>query len=91
VKFQEYQLGGVREYWLLEPELKQADFYQLGADGQFQPLPVDADGIFRSRVLPGFWLKIEWLWQSPFPYEQAVWEWDVRPKTRRKGDRRKQP
>jgi Uma2 family endonuclease len=74
VKFKEYQHGGVREYWLLEPDREQADFYERAPDGQFQPLPVDVDGVFRSRVLLGFWLKVEWLWQSPLPYEAAARE-----------------
>lgn len=25
-------------------------------------MPVEADGIYRSAVLPGFWLRVEWLW-----------------------------
>src|SRR5438105_3556617 len=47
VKFKEYERGGVREYWLLEPEQQQADFHELGPGGQFQPIPVEPDGVFR--------------------------------------------
>jgi len=25
------------------------------------------EGLFRSQVLPGFWLKLDWLWQDPLP------------------------
>jgi hypothetical protein len=25
------------------------------------------DGIYRSAVLPDFWLKVDWLWQDPLP------------------------
>ena len=25
----------------------------------------DADGIFRSEVLDGFWIRVEWLWHQP--------------------------
>jgi len=74
VKFKEYARGGVREYWLIEPERKQADFYELGPDGHFRPLSVDAAGVFRSSAVPGLWLKAEWLWQSPLPFEAAVRE-----------------
>jgi Uma2 family endonuclease len=74
-KFGEYEQGGVREYWLLEPDRQQADFYELDADGRFQPIPLEEGGIFRSRVLPGFWLKVEWLWQSPLPYQEAIRAW----------------
>jgi Uma2 family endonuclease len=63
-KYQEYEAAGVREYWLLDPGARQADFLGLGADGRYRPLPVDEDGVFRSVVLPGFWLRVEWLWQE---------------------------
>jgi len=33
-KFAEYELGGVREYWLLDPEERRADFYFLGPEGR---------------------------------------------------------
>jgi Uma2 family endonuclease len=65
-KFSEYERGGVREYWLLDPLRKQADFYTRGDDGIFRLLAI-SDGVFRSNVLPGFWLKTDWLWQAPLP------------------------
>jgi Uma2 family endonuclease len=65
-KFFEYERGGVREYWLLDPLRKQADFYTRGDDGIFRLLAI-YDGVFRSNVLPAFWLKIDWLWQTPLP------------------------
>jgi hypothetical protein len=34
-KFAEYEAGGVREYWLVDPEARQADFYVLGPDGRY--------------------------------------------------------
>ena len=30
-------------------------------------LAKDADGIYRSRVVPGFWLRVAWLWRQPLP------------------------
>jgi Uma2 family endonuclease len=72
-KFREYEAAGVGEYWLIERDRKQADFFGLGPDGRYQALLVQ-DGIFRSRVLPGFWLRIEWLWQDPTPELQALRE-----------------
>lgn len=66
-KFYEYEQGGVREYWMLDPLRKQADFYQLGDDGLYHLAAIDSDGIFRSAVLEGLWLKAEWLWQEPLP------------------------
>jgi Uma2 family endonuclease len=66
-KFYEYEQGGVREYWLIDPLRKQAEFYQLGADGIYRLVPVSEDGIYRSVVLNGLWLKVDWLWQQPLP------------------------
>jgi Uma2 family endonuclease len=66
-KFYEYEQGGVREYWLLDYLRRQAEFYQLGSDGIYRSMPVDAAGIYRSTVLNGLWLKVDWLWQEPLP------------------------
>lgn len=68
-KFYEYQEAGVGEYWIIDPRpgKERADFYALGADGRYQPVLADADGLFRSRVLAGFALPLEWLWQDPPP------------------------
>lgn len=66
-KYGEYERGGVREYWLIDPLLKQAEFFQLGENGSYAPLPIESGGVFRSAVLKGLWLKLEWLWQEPLP------------------------
>ncbi len=66
-KFQEYAQGGVPEYWVVDYEVQQARFYSLGANGLYEEIPVGADGVFHSRVLPGLWLNVNWLWQRPVP------------------------
>lgn len=71
-KFYEYEQGGVREYWLLDPLRRQAEFYQRGPDGIFRLVPSGEDGIYRSAVLEGLWLKVEWLWQEPLPPLMSV-------------------
>jgi Uma2 family endonuclease len=71
-KFYEYEQGGVREYWLIDPQRRQAEFYRLGNDGIYRPIPVGDDGIFRSAVLNGLWLKVDWLWQQPLPHLSSV-------------------
>lgn len=66
-KFDEYEAGGVPEYWILDNRpwaRRRAQFYQLGPDGQYRLVPVEADGIYRSAVLPGFWLRVDWLWEE---------------------------
>ncbi len=66
-KFYEYEQGGVREYWLIDPERKQAEFYHRGRDGIYRPSTVPDDGVYRSVVLKGLSLKVDWLWQRPLP------------------------
>ncbi|MCG2767570.1 MAG: Uma2 family endonuclease [Anaerolineae bacterium] len=66
-KFYEYERGGVPEYWLIDPQTRRAEFYQLTAAGQYRLVPSDVEGVYRSVVLPNFWLRVEWLWQEPLP------------------------
>lgn len=70
-KFVEYEEAGIPEYWLLDPQRKQAEIYRLqaaeeGPDRYNRVLP-DPDGYFRSQILEGFRLRPEWLWREPPP------------------------
>ena len=64
-KFVEYEAAGVKEYWLIDPDRQQAEFYCLGSDGRYHLMPLEAGGVFRSQTIAGFWLCIDWLWQLP--------------------------
>lgn len=76
-KRREYEEAGIREYWLLDPEREQAEFYGLDEHGEYQLLPVN-DGRFESRVLSGLWIRVEWLWQEPLPPLMSVLrEWGL--------------
>ena len=66
-KFLEYEAGGIPEYWLIDPLRQQAAFYQLRADGRYHLGLTDPEGVYRSAVLPGFRLRVGWLWQRPLP------------------------
>ncbi len=68
-KFYEYESAGVREYWLIDPERKQVEFYQLDERGVYQTILPDAEGVYHSKVLEGMWFKIEWLWSRPAPVD----------------------
>lgn len=65
-KFIEYEKGGVREYWILDPRpnRRRADFYVLDESGYFQPVPIPSDRIYHSAVVPNFWIKVDWLWDE---------------------------
>ena len=71
-KFYEYEQGGVREYWLIDPVRKQAEFYQLGKDKLFHSIIVGEDGVYQSRVLKGLSLQVTWLWREPLPPLMSV-------------------
>ena len=72
-KYFEYEEGGVREYWLIDPRRKQAEFHQLGRDKSFHPMAV-TNGVFNSTVLKGFWLEVDWMWKKPLPQTPVIWE-----------------
>ena len=76
-KFIEYEQGGVGEYWMIDPIRQIAEFYRLDQDGLFRSVQLDGD-IFRSEALPGFWLKVEWLWPGTQPpVLQVLREWKI--------------
>jgi Uma2 family endonuclease len=64
-KFNEYREAGVPEYWIIDPRRnkQRADFYVLNEAGQYDLFATEEDERVESRILPGFWLKPEWLWE----------------------------
>lgn len=71
-KFYEYQEADIPEYWLIDPLTERAEFYQLDAAGKYQLIPPDDIGVYRSKVMPEFWLRVEWLWREPLPTAGSV-------------------
>jgi Uma2 family endonuclease len=66
-KFYEYEKGGVREYWIVDPDRTVAEFYLLGEDGYYHPALPDSGGRYTSVVIDGFWIEVAWLWEDPLP------------------------
>jgi len=77
-KFTEYELAGVREYWLVDPRPHQrtVECYRRDDAGVFAPVDVTEDGRLCSAVLihdgAPFWLHVDWLWQEPLPKVEAA-------------------
>lgn len=71
-KFYEYEQGGVPEFWLIDPQRKEAEFFLLGADKMYHAAALGQGGIYRSKALEGFWLKVAWLWEHPMPSVRGV-------------------
>lgn len=66
-KFYEYENARIPEYWLIDPDKKRAEFYVLNSEGNYDLIKSGSKGKFESRILPGFWLNVEWLWMEPLP------------------------
>jgi Uma2 family endonuclease len=65
-KFYEYEQAAVKEYWLIDPDRKRSEFYTLGDDGFFN-FEIPENGVFKSKVLTGMTLKVDWLHRETLP------------------------
>ncbi|MFH1834197.1 MAG: Uma2 family endonuclease [bacterium] len=61
----EYEEYGVAEYWVVDPFERQVVVHRRGERG-FE-VERCASGRLECRVVPGFWLDVEWLWRRPMP------------------------
>jgi Uma2 family endonuclease len=52
-----YRRSGIQEYIVWQVFERRLDWFSL-QDGDYVPLPVDWDGVIRSRVFPGLWLTV---------------------------------
>jgi Uma2 family endonuclease len=68
-KYHEYEAAGVSEYWVIDPLTRTLRLYLLQG-GAYSPAPL-TDGRLVSRLVPGFWLRPEWLWSVPMPRVKA--------------------
>jgi Uma2 family endonuclease len=66
-KFVEYEQAGIPEYWLIDPDRRQAEFYQSGPDGRYRLALGGETGTYVSPGLAGLALPVEWLWEDPLP------------------------
>ena len=66
-KFIEYEKGGVKEYWLLDPVRQEAHFYRLDEKGIYKPSPPDEEGNYHCPTLPGLRLHVPTLWEEKLP------------------------
>jgi Uma2 family endonuclease len=79
-KVVEYEAGGVTEYWIFDPERKEAVFLVLNEAGHYNTVDPDADSVYHSSVVEGLWLKVDWLFSEPLPPLMAVLkEWNLVP------------
>ena len=65
-KRKQYEKARVPEYWIIDEIQKKVTAFRLGKDGRYKEVRAK-DGIFRSKVVKGFWLQESWLWTKPLP------------------------
>jgi Uma2 family endonuclease len=70
-KRKQYEAAGVREYWIIDPAVREVTLLRLQPNGVFAQATPN-EGRLDSVVLPGFYLRPEWLWQSPLPKKAPI-------------------
>lgn len=57
IKFTDYALHGVREYWIIDPVAETVELYRLSGE-IYPPTPAEKDGILSSDVIAGFEIPV---------------------------------
>jgi Uma2 family endonuclease len=57
IKFQDYALHGVAEYWIIDPVDETVELHRLVGE-IYPPVPKQADGVLASDVVPGFEIPV---------------------------------
>nr|WP_240807162.1 Uma2 family endonuclease [Polyangium spumosum] len=63
-KANEYARFGVRWYWLLDPESRVLEMWELGADGRYVRALVASDGTVEAPAFDGLTLDLDALWRE---------------------------
>jgi Uma2 family endonuclease len=66
-KFEEYEQGGVGEYWIFDYRREESTFYRRNEESVFVRQPENADGNYRTPLLPGLVIHVPTLWLNPLP------------------------
>ena len=61
-----YEAAGVMEYWIVDPLQRRVEFLRL-QEGRYELVPLENNNLFRSQVIPGLWLNVDWLLAKPVP------------------------
>jgi Uma2 family endonuclease len=64
-KFRVYERSGVKEYWIVDPEMKGVEIFSLTEQGEFAlSLKVYDKGEIESKILTGFKMTLEEIFET---------------------------
>jgi len=66
-KFQEYEKGGVSEYWIVDYRRQESRFYCLSTEGIYERQELTSDGQYQTPLLPQFSLDVAIMWNNKLP------------------------
>jgi Uma2 family endonuclease len=66
-----FEQAGVPEYWIIDPIRERLTCLRIGKGGSYRAIR-PKKGSIGCQVIPGFWLRINWLWQKPLPAKKEV-------------------
>lgn len=67
----QYQRAKVPEYWIIDELVEKVTLLYLSPQGRYREVR-PRGGKLHSKVITGFWIRPEWLWQSPLPRKSKV-------------------
>jgi Uma2 family endonuclease len=73
-KFHEYEVGGVREYWIVDALNDECIFYRLNDQKVYVQHMQNAEGVYTTPVLPRLQVHVPTLWTVQRPNTIAVLE-----------------
>lgn len=76
-KFREYAQGGVREYWIIDPDAETIDVYRLSRSTTYELVSLGDPPRVTSQVIPGLWIDPAWLWAKRPDQWAAYREWGL--------------
>jgi len=66
IKFDEYEKGGVKEYWIIDPKRRIVNFHRLNAQGFYEAINTPST-VYTTPLLPQFVFDVAILWRDKLP------------------------